>query len=118
LDLATQDTLFATVRELLTNVVRHAGADHVQVCIERAPAGLRATVADDGRGMPHHRLEEVVSGKRGFGLYSAQRRVASLGGTLRLSTPENGGLRAEIHLPVPGGEAPGHDEPEDPSHDH
>lgn len=46
--------LLATVREALTNVVRHARARHVAVAVSvnRTVTRLELTVKDDGRGLP------------------------------------------------------------------
>lgn len=46
--------LLATLREALTNVVRHARAKHVAVAVSvnRTMTRLELTVSDDGRGLP------------------------------------------------------------------
>lgn len=53
--------LLATLREALTNVVRHARARHVAVAVSvnRTMTRLELTVSDDGRGLP---LTEDSSG--------------------------------------------------------
>jgi signal transduction histidine kinase len=43
--------LLAVVRELVTNVVRHAGAQRVNVTVS-AGNKVRVVVADDGAGLP------------------------------------------------------------------
>jgi signal transduction histidine kinase len=43
--------LLAVVRELLTNVVRHAGASRVTLSVE-ADGEVRVVVTDNGRGLP------------------------------------------------------------------
>ncbi|USX51309.1 GAF domain-containing protein [Lentzea sp. HUAS12] len=46
--------LLATLREALTNVVRHARAEHVAVAVsvDRTVSSLELLVKDDGRGLP------------------------------------------------------------------
>ena len=44
--------LVAVVRELLTNVVRHAAARRVAVAVEAVDDEVRVTVTDDGTGLP------------------------------------------------------------------
>jgi signal transduction histidine kinase len=62
------------VQECLTNVLRHAAARHVQVCVERVAGSLRGEVADDGRGS--------ASPRPGGGLAGLARRLEALGGEL------------------------------------
>lgn len=72
------------LRESVTNVVRHARAQHVT--IELSPAGL--TVADDGRGL---------TGPEGNGLRGMRERVSAAGGTL--SVTGGPGTRVAVVLP-------------------
>ena len=44
----------AVVRELLTNAVRHSGADHIRVSVAVDAASVRVRVEDDGVGIPEH----------------------------------------------------------------
>jgi two-component system, NarL family, sensor histidine kinase UhpB len=43
--------IYRVAQEALTNVIRHAGATHADVSLERDGNCLRLTVRDDGRGM-------------------------------------------------------------------
>lgn len=61
---AIEILLFETVRGCLTNVVRHAGADRVEVTIEPKDEHIMLDVRDDGEGFDpggvpegHHGLE-------------------------------------------------------------
>ncbi|MEU7474928.1 sensor histidine kinase [Lentzea sp. NPDC042327] len=65
---------YRVVQEALTNVVKHAGAGHVDVRMRYLDSALELEVADDGRGRP--------SGESGFGLVGMRERVAVHGGTL------------------------------------
>ena len=89
--------LYRTVQEGLTNIRKHAAAQHVTVRLHFGPATTVLTITDDGRGLP------VVprSGSRsegGFGLAGLRERTALLGGTLDLSPGPDGGtvLRSAI----------------------
>jgi two-component system, NarL family, sensor histidine kinase UhpB len=42
--------LYRVLQEALTNVTRHAGAEHVELRVERVDGAVRATVSDDGVG--------------------------------------------------------------------
>lgn len=64
--------LFAwTIREAVTNVIRHSGAHHCEVRL----SATSVEVCDDGRGM----LADAV---RGSGLVGLQERAAAIGATL------------------------------------
>ena len=73
------------LRESVTNVVRHAGAQ--AVVIELSPRGIAVT--DDGDGL---------AGPEGNGLRGMRERVSGVGGTLRL-TPAGPGTRVQVSLP-------------------
>ena len=47
------DDLVAVLRELLTNVAKHAKAERVGVVIQLADDRVELTVSDDGVGIPH-----------------------------------------------------------------
>ncbi|PVZ11924.1 PAS domain-containing protein [Actinomycetospora cinnamomea] len=65
--------LLAVLSEALSNVVRHAEAEHVAITITTSPDEVRLVVSDDGEGIP-----ETANPS---GLANMQRRAAALGGT-------------------------------------
>jgi len=69
--------LAMTLREAVTNVIRHAGADkcHIDVSANAAMAGVR--IVDDGRG---------GSFREGHGLTGMRQRLAAAGGTLEVAS--------------------------------
>jgi len=96
-DLA-QDIL-RIVQESLTNVARHAQADHVHVRLAKDNAGLQVTVRDDGAGFdPDEGLERPGC----FGMAGMYERAQRMGGELQIeSTP---GAGTAVKLRIPGGE--------------
>jgi len=100
------------VQNLIDNALAYSGGAETtlrvdvdgQVCID---------VLDRGPGIPEDQLEAVLqpfhrlessrgrsSGGTGLGLAIAQQLTKSLGGTLRLSNREGGGLCATVALPA------------------
>jgi two-component system, NarL family, sensor histidine kinase DesK len=81
--------LFAwTIREAVTNVVRHAGAHHVQVLLD--PASVE--IIDDGVG------GAVVAGQ---GLAGLRRRAEAVGGRLIAGTRDDQkGFRVRVEVPT------------------
>ena len=84
---AAQDIL-RIVQESLTNVARHAGADHVVVRLETRGNRLRVAVEDDGCGFD----PDQVTGRLGsFGLRGLKERAAHLAAELEVrSAPGRG----------------------------
>jgi signal transduction histidine kinase len=95
------DALVITaVRELLTNVVKHAHATAVDVAI-RTNGGLVLEVADNGIGLDPGAMMEAVAGGH-IGLASLMERVDGADGHIELTTaPDSAGALVRITLPLP-----------------
>lgn len=91
---AVNITVYRLVQECLTNVVKHAGANHVVVAVERREDSLRVMVADDGRGM------DLNAKRTGLGLLGLRERVEALSGSLELRSASDGGLQVCARIPV------------------
>src|SRR5262249_4830145 len=80
---------YYVVAESLTNVAKHAGAEHAWVRIARRERQLEVEIRDDGRG--------GASTDAGSGLAGLERRVRALDGTFELESTANGTIvRAEL----------------------
>lgn len=88
-----EGVLSLALREAVTNVVRHAGARHCLLRLERSNGHCKLEVHDDGRGGVQ---------VEGNGLCGMRERVEELGGTLERNTAD--GTRILITLPVPANE--------------
>ena len=86
--------LFRVVRELLFNVVKHAGTREAQVTLEETDARFRVVVEDGGSGFnPENQPESVL------GLAGARDRIEALDGTFQVSTALGEGTRISIEIP-------------------
>jgi signal transduction histidine kinase len=94
LDPDLETTIYRMVQESLTNVARHALAEHVDVEVLEASDEVLVTVRDDGRGFD---ANVPVSG---FGLTGMRERIALAGGRLDISSPESGGTLVQAVLPT------------------
>ena len=83
--------LLAALRELLSNVARHARAGAVDIGI-RAGVEVVLTVEDDGIGMS-------VDGGSGLGLANLSERARGLGGSFTLEPAHGHGVRATWSVP-------------------
>ena len=76
-------TIYRVVQEALTNVFRHAGATNVSVAIAPGVDAVSVRVQDNGAGLAaDHRL--------GLGLTGMRERVLALGGTVEVTSTEQG----------------------------
>ncbi len=91
--------LYGCARELLTNVVKHAGASRVRVELEQLADQGRLVVADDGRGLTPD-AERTRLGAGHIGLASLRTRVAAAGGTLTLDSADGAGTTVTVFVPV------------------
>lgn len=96
---AVETGVFRIVQELLTNVVRHAGASRVGVELHASESALTVRVADDGRGV----RPEDLSAPRALGLLGMRERAALLGGTFEIGARASGGTEAVVSLPLEKG---------------
>jgi signal transduction histidine kinase len=92
-DATTQEELLKTLREALSNVVRHASASSVEVLLRAGSGTVTLRVADNGVGIPK-------DARRGHGLDNMQTRAESLGGVCELSVRRGGGTVVSWRVPA------------------
>jgi two-component system sensor histidine kinase UhpB len=91
-------TIYRLVQEALTNVTKHAQANHVAVKLHRKHGGkeqkdhVMITIEDDGKG-----IDSSVS-TTGIGLASMRERALAAGGTFSFHVPPRKGVRLEAQL--------------------
>jgi ligand-binding sensor domain-containing protein/signal transduction histidine kinase len=85
---------FLMFKEILNNVVRHAGATAVHVEVVVAPRQLRVVVTDDGCGFDAAGITD------GHGLRSLGRRAAGLDGLMEVASSPGRGTRVTFSVPV------------------
>jgi PAS domain S-box-containing protein len=98
----SETTFYRVVQEALTNVARHAQAQHVGVIIGRRDDRVVAIIEDDGIGFD---LAEVQRRDR-LGLLGMRERLEMLGGTLTIETSLGAGTT--IFAEAPDGSTPSH----------
>jgi len=92
--------LFSTARELLANVVRHAGAGRLRVELSLLSGRAELVVTDDGVGAdPTAVAGRLAEGH--IGLNSQRVRIEAAGGSFTLHAPPAGGTVVAVSVPVP-----------------
>ncbi|QDI71476.1 sensor histidine kinase [Streptomyces calvus] len=86
-----ESAAYFAVSEVLTNAVKHSGADRIWVDLHHADGHLRAAVTDNGRG-------GAVIGA-GSGLAGVERRLGTFDGVLAVSSPAGGPTMVTVEIP-------------------
>ncbi len=89
---AIEVAIYRIAQEALTNVVRHADAQHCVLTV-MVDGSISLEVCDDGQGLP-------ADFRAGVGLTSMRERAVELGGTCVVEGVVTGGTRVVIRLPL------------------
>lgn len=95
-----EDQLFRVVQELLSNTLRHAKANELEVYLQVIGPNLILRVIDDGVGFNQENDEHAGS----YGLRNVRERIASVGGTTKIISFKDQGTSVEIKVPIVKGE--------------
>jgi signal transduction histidine kinase len=98
----TSDTvrtfLFQAVRELLFNVVKHAGSAHARLVLKADVDQLHVLIEDDGCGFDVTTIESATH--EGFGLHSIRERLEILGGSMTVESERGHGTSINLIAPL------------------
>ena len=90
----TAVALYRMVKELLTNSLKHAGAQIIRIVLKQSSDGLLLQYSDDGKGFDSQRKY------KGAGLRNIRSRVLMMNGEVRFDSTPGEGLDVWIHIPV------------------
>jgi two-component system, NarL family, sensor histidine kinase DevS len=90
-----ETALYRIAQEALTNVAKHARADHVSLVVTRRHGSVTVVVEDDGRG-----FAAAGSDADGLGLVGMKERVGLLGGRLAIESTEGSGTTIVAEVPL------------------
>lgn len=102
--------LFASLRELLLNVVKHAKATKALVDVDREGDFIRIRVSDDGEGFDAHHRRAGDTSSQSYGLFSISERLGPLGGKLDIDSQPGRGTTATLTAPLAGGDFTTHEQ--------
>ncbi|GCB50555.1 GAF domain-containing sensor histidine kinase [Streptomyces sp. NL15-2K] len=95
---AQEEALLRVAQEALHNALRHSGAEHVDVTLDRRGSGAVLRVTDDGSGFDPQGIRRAG---RHLGLVSMRDRASGAGGALTVESAPGKGTTIEME--VPGG---------------
>jgi len=90
-----ETALYRIAQEALTNVAKHAEAEHVSVVVTRRDGSVTVVVEDDGRG-----FGATGDDSAGLGLVGMKERVGLLGGRLAIESTEGSGTTIVAEVPL------------------
>jgi signal transduction histidine kinase len=96
LDREKATAVFRILQEILTNVLRHAGATNVYVKLGRTKHYFEVEVKDDGRGI----TESQRLNSRSLGLLGMKERALLVGGDVRVTGKEGAGTTVVVRVPL------------------
>jgi signal transduction histidine kinase len=104
LDPELESTIYRIVQEALTNVGRHAHATRAVVGVSERDGVIRASVTDDGQGLPNaERLGPRGDGlEGGFGMSGMRERAELVGGELEFAPAPGRGTTVRLVVPLAG----------------
>jgi signal transduction histidine kinase len=104
LDAELESTIYRIVQEALTNVSRHAEASEALVSVSERDGVVRASVTDDGKGLPDAgRLGPRGDGlEGGFGMGGMRERAELVGGELEFGPAPTRGTTVRLVVPLAG----------------
>jgi signal transduction histidine kinase len=94
-----ETVLYRVVQEALTNVVKHAHAEHVSILLSHRDGRIAALIEDDGRGFAPHMLKTAE--QTGLGLLGIRERVSLLNGQVTLESTQDSGTTILVEVPLP-----------------
>ncbi len=98
LDSAREIACFRVVQEAITNALRHASPQRIQVRVTRRPATISLSIADDGRGFDTTTLAATAAGH--LGVAGMQERVRARGGRFQVSSRPGAGTTVDVEIPT------------------
>jgi signal transduction histidine kinase len=88
----TETVFYRVVQEALTNIVKHARAQHVSIVLQSRPGKVTAVIEDDGRG-----FSAGEESDDGLGIVGMRERVSLVGGRLEIeSSPAGTAIVVEV----------------------
>ena len=93
-DSAVAQTLLRCIQELITNTIKHSGANRFEITLQKLDNLLILKTWDDGKG--------ATLSKLGNGLQGMKERIADLQGQMLIQTSPGQGFTVSINIPLGG----------------
>jgi signal transduction histidine kinase len=96
LDSNIETVCYRVIQECVNNVIKHSGANTLEISLIKDEDGISATIEDNGKGFNSKEVEKV----EGIGLKNIRSRIQYLKGTVDFDSEPGKGTLVAIHVPV------------------
>jgi len=86
--------IYRVAQEAVKNAVKHSGAKHILIALDRNKDHICVSIQDDGKGF------SVSRRSKGLGLHIMRYRANALGGELKIERRKTGGMDITCVIPV------------------
>lgn len=90
----TESVLYRVIQECVNNVIKHSGANQLDISVIHEKEAVEVTIEDNGKGF---NVNEVSAG---IGLQNIKARIQFLKGTLDIESSPGRGTFTGIHVPL------------------
>jgi signal transduction histidine kinase len=96
LDSNIETVLYRVIQECVNNVIKHSGANSLDISLIKDADGIAATIEDNGKGFDVNDKEKFS----GIGLKNITSRIEFLKGTVDFDSSAGKGTLVAIHVPL------------------
>jgi len=96
LDSNVETVLYRVIQECVNNVIKHSGANNLDISLIKDADGIAATVEDNGRGFDSMDKQNF----EGIGFKNISSRIGFLKGTVEFDSSPGKGTLIAIHVPL------------------
>ncbi|MBA3944022.1 MAG: sensor histidine kinase [Herpetosiphonaceae bacterium] len=98
---AIETALYRVVQEVVSNVIKHAGASYVEIDLDLSRREVvTARLEDNGRGFDAGQLQFPPQPGMGVGLFGMQERINLFEGTLQIDSSPGEGTEIRLSIPI------------------
>lgn len=96
IDSSIETVLYRIIQESVNNVIKHSGANHLDISLIKDEDGIAATIEDNGKGF------DIADRNKfeGIGLKNIKTRIEYLKGTVEWDSSIGKGTLVAIHVPL------------------
>lgn len=91
----TETVLYRIIQETVNNVIKHSGANKLNIQLLKDDEGITVTIEDNGKGFD----KKKANMKTGIGLANMHSRVAFLKGSIDIDTAIDKGTHISVFIP-------------------
>jgi signal transduction histidine kinase len=92
--------IYRVLQEALNNIIKHSGADHVEISLEANSQGIEFSIEDNGKGFDLKKVSPGSVGSGGMGIVGMSERVSLSNGRFNISSEKGGKTMLRAFWPI------------------